>query len=99
MIPQPLIVPLVMANFDKLASKATYKCEIKKPFRMSDFTILDENDKYFPRIVKRINEQYAVWVRDLILEDNNFKSKSTCCDLRDILHNIYALVSQTFDEI
>ena len=75
MIPQPLIVPLVMANFDKLASEATYKCQIKTPFRMSDFTILDENDKYFPRIVKRINDQYAIWVKDLMLEDNNFNNE------------------------
>ena len=42
---------------------------------MSDFTILDENDKYFPRIVKKINEQYAVWVKDLILEYNNFNNE------------------------
>ncbi len=83
MIPQPLIVPLVLANFDKLASQVTYKCQIKKPFRMSDFTILDENDKYFPRIVKRINEQYAVWVKDLILEDNNFKR-----EIRDLKKKI-----------
>ena len=75
MIPQPVIVPLVMANFDKLASETTFKCQIKTPFRMSDFTILDENDKYFPRIVKKINEQYAVWVKDLILEDNNFNNE------------------------
>ena len=84
MIPQPLIVPLVLANFDKLASQATYKCQIKKPFRMSDFTILDENDKYFPRIVNKINEQYAVWVKDLILEDNNFKK-----EIRDLKKKIY----------
>ena len=42
---------------------------------MSDFTILDENDKYFPRIVKRINDQYAIWVKDLMLEDNNFNNE------------------------
>ena len=83
MIPQPVIVPLVMANFDKLASETTFKCQIKTPFRMSDFTILDENDKYFPRIVKRINEQYAVWVKDLILEDNNFKR-----EIRDLKKKI-----------
>ena len=84
MIPQPLIVPLVLANFDKLASQATYKCQIKKPFRMSDFTILDENDKYFPGIVKKINDQYSVWVKDLILEDNNFKK-----EIRDLKKKIY----------
>ena len=83
MIPQPLIVPLVMVNFDKLASQATYKCQIKTPFRMSDFTILDENDKYFPRIIKKINEQYAVWVKDLILQDNNFKK-----EIRDLKKKI-----------
>ena len=83
MIPQPLIVPLVMVNFDKLASQATYKCQIKTPFRMSDFTILDENDKYFSRIIKKINEQYAVWVKDLILQDNNFKK-----EIRDLKKKI-----------
>ena len=57
MIPQPLIVPLVMANFDKLASEATYKCQIKTPFRMSDFTILDENDKFVAKVPEGMRKE------------------------------------------
>ncbi len=83
MIPQPLIVPLVMANFDKLASETTFKCQIKTPFRMSDFTILDENDEYFPRIVEKINQQYTIWVKDLMLEENDFRG-----EIRDLKKKI-----------
>ena len=50
--PEPKIVPIVMANFDKLLSKTTYKCEIMKPFRMSDHGINDEND---PKLVDFVN--------------------------------------------
>ena len=46
---QPKIVPIVMANFDKLLSQTTYKCEIMKPFKMSDYGIYEDDD---PRLVE-----------------------------------------------
>ena len=40
----PLVVPLVMTNFDKLNSETIYRCEIKKPFRLSSL-VNDYNDR------------------------------------------------------
>ena len=73
--PQPKIVPIIMANFDKLLSETTYKCEIMKPFKMSDHGINDENDPKLVDFVKDYNEQYKNWVKDLIREDLNFEGE------------------------
>ncbi len=35
--PEPLIVPIIMLNFDRRARYNTFKCEILKPFKVSDF--------------------------------------------------------------
>ena len=35
--PEPLIVPIVMLNFDRRARYNTFKCEILKPFKVSDY--------------------------------------------------------------
>ena len=64
-----------MANFDKLLSEATYKCEIMKPFKMSDHGINDENDPKLVDFVKDYNAQYKNWVKDLIIEDLNFEGE------------------------
>ena len=41
----PFIVPIVMTNFDKLNSETIYRCEIKKPFRLSSqMTIMIEKN-------------------------------------------------------
>ena len=73
MSPQPLIVPIVMANFDKLASRAIYKCEIKSPFKMSDFGIKDKNDSSIPDTVGRLNQQYKYWVSNLETDEMGFE--------------------------
>ena len=75
MSPQPLIVPLVMANFDKLASQYTYKCEIKPPFKMRDLGITDKNDAALPEVVAKLNHQYKHWVSDLLTEEMDFESE------------------------
>ena len=75
MDPQPLIVPLVMANFDKLASKDIFKCEIKPPFTMSDMGITDKNDRNLPQAVASFNEKYKKWVSDLQSEKKGFESE------------------------
>ncbi len=75
MDPQPLIVPLVLANFDNLASKDTFKCEIKPPFRMSDMGITDKNDPELPKVVSRLNQQYKKWVSVLLAEQNGYEAE------------------------
>ena len=73
--PQPKIVPIIMANFDKLLSETTYKCEIMKPFKMGDHGINDENDPKLVDFVKDYNDQYKNWVKDLIREDLKFEGE------------------------
>ena len=75
MKPQPLIVPLVMANFDKLASENIYKCEIKAPFRMGDLGVNDKKDITLPQVVDNLNQQYKKWVSILHAEDQSFESE------------------------
>ena len=71
--PEPKIVPVVMANFDKLLSKALYKCEIMKPFKMSDHGIYGPNDPKLLSFIESFNGKYKRWVKDLIIEDLNFE--------------------------
>ena len=71
--PEPKIVPIVMANFDKLFSKSLYKCEIMKPFKMSDHGIYGPNDPKLLSFIKSFNDKYKRWVKNLIIEDLNFE--------------------------
>ncbi|MFL2601508.1 MAG: GDSL-type esterase/lipase family protein [Flavobacteriaceae bacterium] len=61
----PLIVPLVMTNFDKLNSETIYRCEIKKPFRLS--SLIDDYDdrKKLDSFLINLNSDYQNWVNDL----------------------------------
>ena len=69
---QPLVVPIVMANFDKLPSEAPFKCQIMPPFRMSDFGVISSDSDALSGAVHSINQQYKQWVKDLSVEDKNF---------------------------
>lgn len=80
MDPQPLIVPLVMANFDQLASQVVYRCEIKPPFRMSDLGITNHKDPNFPKAVEHLNDQYKFWVKQLRSSDDDFESEITALE-------------------
>ena len=71
--PEPKIVPVVMANFDKLLSKSLYKCEIMKPFKMSDHGIYGPNDPKLLSFIESFNAKYKRWVKNLIIEDLNFE--------------------------
>jgi hypothetical protein len=62
-----------MANFDKLLSKSLYKCEIMKPFKMSDHGIYGPNDPKLLSFVESFNTKYKKWVKNLIIEDLNFE--------------------------
>jgi lysophospholipase L1-like esterase len=72
---QPTIVPIVMANFDKLPSTTTYKCQIMSPFKMSDYGITNPNDPGLDSTVKMINQNYKKWVNDLVKEDPHFEKE------------------------
>ena len=61
----PFIVPIVMTNFDKLNSETIYRCEIKKPFRLSSL-VNDYNDrKKLDHFLVNLNSDYENWVSNL----------------------------------
>ena len=63
-----IVVPIVTLNFDKLASKSIFKCEIKKPFiyksNFSNSDIEIESSK--------LNKKYKSWVNKMKLYDHDF---------------------------
>ena len=61
----PLIVPLVMVNFDYLNSETTYRCEIKKPFRLSSKLNDLRNKKDLNDFVISFQEEYSLWIDNL----------------------------------
>lgn len=61
----PLIVPLVMVNFDKLNSKTTYRCEIKKPFRLSEVINDYSSKEQLNDFLVNFNNRYSQWVEAL----------------------------------
>ena len=73
--PEPKIVPIVMANFDKLISKEVFKCEILKPFKMSDHGITHPNDPKLIPFVTNLNSKYKNYVKSLIKADLKFKDE------------------------
>jgi lysophospholipase L1-like esterase len=70
---QPLIVPIVMANFDKLPSKAPFKCQIMPPFRMRDFGVYSADSDHLNGTVETINQNFKKWVTALSKDDKNFE--------------------------
>jgi len=72
---QPLVVPIVMANFDKLPSEATFKCQIMPPFRMSDYGVNSSDSDALSGAVQSINQQFKKWVKELSIEDKHFASE------------------------
>lgn len=75
MKPQPKIVPIVLANFDRLPKDAEYKCKIMQPFRMSDYGIFDPKDPSFGEVVEAINRKYQKWIKKLRFTDENFEQE------------------------
>ena len=68
----PFVVPLVMTNFDKLNSETIYRCEIKKPFRLSG--VVDDYDdrKKLDAFLINFNSDYKNWVNDLRIFNEGF---------------------------
>ena len=63
-----IVVPIVTLNFDKLASKSIFKCEIKKPIiyksNLSNSDIEIES--------RKLNKKYKSWVNKMKLYDHDF---------------------------
>ncbi len=62
---EPFIVPIVLVNFDKVISKNVLKCEILKPFKMSDFGICDPNDSKIEKFLIHLNKKFKKKINTL----------------------------------
>ena len=63
-----IVVPIVTLNFDKLASKSIFKCEIKKPIiYKSNFSYCDIEIES-----SKLNKKYKSWVNKMKLYDHDF---------------------------
>ena len=71
----PLIVPLVMVNFDYLHSETTYRCEIKKPFRLSTKINDFENKKELNDFVISFQKEYSQWIDSLRKATSNHEAE------------------------
>jgi CRP-like cAMP-binding protein len=63
--PEPLLVPIAVANFDKKLTRTTTAAVVHQPFRLSDF-VADPADE--PALLEFINQQlfprFRGWVRE-----------------------------------
>jgi 1-acyl-sn-glycerol-3-phosphate acyltransferase len=63
--PEPLLVPIAVANFDKKLTRTTTAAVVQEPFRLSDF-VADPVDE--PALLEFINQQlgprFRGWVRE-----------------------------------
>lgn len=71
----PPIVPIVVVNFDKLASESTFKCEIKKPIYLEHKKTKSNIEEEVFLLKKKINKKYKSWVKDLLNESNDFSNE------------------------
>ncbi len=72
---EPYIVPIVMVNFDKLISENVLKCEILKPFKMSDYGITRPDDPNLKDFLVSLNKKYKKHIRNLIDFKLDFKDE------------------------
>lgn len=63
-----IVVPIVILNFDKLASKSIFKCEIKKPIKYK--SNLSNSDIEIG--CSKLNKKYKSWVNKMKLYDHDF---------------------------
>tara|TARA_B100001063_G_scaffold243675_1_gene274837 strand:+ start:2497 stop:3870 length:1374 start_codon:yes stop_codon:yes gene_type:complete len=61
----PVFVPIILTNFDKLNSRTIYRCEIKSSFRLSDVIKDINNKKSLDDFIKKFNLKYKKWVTQL----------------------------------
>ena len=83
----PLIVPLVMVNFDYLNSETTYRCEIKKPFRLSSKLNDLKNKKDLNDFVISFQEKYSLWVDNLRKVSSSYEDEIRLLIEKKIKHS------------
>ncbi len=89
---EPLIVPIVMANFDKRISEYKYACKVKKPFKLSEMmNAYGKTD--VKKFLRQYENEYRQEIKDLIDETASENSAQTLFedevkDLKQKLNNL-----------
>lgn len=61
--PEPLIVPIVVANFDRKITRTTVVAQVHKPFRLSDHVPRPVDDTTLFKFLAEFREQMREWVK------------------------------------
>jgi 1-acyl-sn-glycerol-3-phosphate acyltransferase len=62
--PEPLIVPVVVANFDRKITRTTLVASVHEPFRLSDHLPKPIQDEALYAFIADLGERMRGWVRD-----------------------------------
>jgi CRP-like cAMP-binding protein/1-acyl-sn-glycerol-3-phosphate acyltransferase len=62
--PEPLIVPIVIANFDQKITRTTLVAHVHEPFRLSDHVPKPMQDDALFAFIADLGERMRSWVRD-----------------------------------
>ncbi|MBV6645601.1 MAG: cyclic nucleotide-binding domain-containing protein [Cyclobacteriaceae bacterium] len=63
---EPLIVPISVANFDKRSRHNVFKCEIHKPFYVSDYLSNTPNKEDMKRFLKNYQKSFKEFVQQTL---------------------------------
>ncbi len=63
-IPEPLIVPIAIANFDKRIRKNTFSVVINKPFKMSDYLSKSYEKIEMKTFLRNLRKKYVKYVEE-----------------------------------
>jgi CRP-like cAMP-binding protein/1-acyl-sn-glycerol-3-phosphate acyltransferase len=62
--PEPLIVPIVIANFDRKLTRTTLVAQVHKPFHLSDHVPKPVQDDALFAFIAELRERMSGWVRE-----------------------------------
>jgi CRP-like cAMP-binding protein/1-acyl-sn-glycerol-3-phosphate acyltransferase len=62
--PEPLIVPVVVAHFDRKITRTTLIARVHKPIRLSDHLAKPMQDEALFAFISEFGEKMSAWVRD-----------------------------------
>ena len=79
MDPEPLLVPIALANFDKPVGQTTYSAVIKKPFYISEYVSDVNNKKALNQFLKSYRKTFRTYVSDAKLLANEIHDGKKSC--------------------
>ncbi len=62
--PEPMIVPIVVANFDRKITRTTLVAQVHPPIRLSDHVPKPTDDQQLFAFINELNGRYRGWVRE-----------------------------------